>query len=213
MTRSDGRFMLYSTTALLVFPALAMYGLEMATYKNVVMAKFSIFLLPQTLLVFAWGLQKLRLRPLQVGVGVGYSFLIAIALLHFYTDPVNYGRRSNGRAAAAYVEKRAGTQNAVVLIKDWKYHLLDYYGIHSRPYWLFVDSPKNITDYGRYLRERLAGKCEVIYVREDEVQNANDPDDLILRTLREMSAAESTIHYNPRFELYHFRLAASYVDS
>jgi len=213
MTRSDGRFMLYSTTALLVFPALVMYGLEIATYKNVVMAKFSIFLLPQALLVFAWGFQKLRLRALQIGVGVAYGFLIIAALGHFYTDPVHYGRRSNWRAAAALVQERAGREVAVVLIRDWKYYLLDYYGIHSRPYWLLVDSPKNITDYAPYLREKLAGKREVYYLREDDVQNANDPDDLILKTLREMSAVESTIHYNPRFELYHFRLAASYVDS
>jgi hypothetical protein len=196
---------LHSTIALLIFPAFFMYALEILAYKNVVMAKFAIFLLPQTLLVFAWGFRHLRLRSLQIGVGVVYGFLIAIALWHFYEDPVHYGRRANWKAAAEYVGERAGKERAVVLIRDWKYYLMDYYAIHSRPYWVFIESPKNIPDYRLYLQEKLAGKREIYYIREDEVQNAHDPTDIILKTLREMRTEESIIQYNPRFELHQFR--------
>lgn len=212
ITVSGQQFALTSTIALLLLPILLAFALGAATQKNFVSAKYLIFLLPQILLLFAWGFQGLELRPLQLAVGVLYGLLIGLALLHFYADPVHYGRRANWRGVARYLEGRLSPEAPLVLVAGSSYGLLNYYGFETRPFWVYVDAPGDsaqAANYVRSLREKLVRAREVHYLREDEVQNAHDPRDIVLKALRTTGTDEECIQYNRRLKLYRWKLAES----
>ncbi|MFH1009864.1 MAG: glycosyltransferase family 39 protein [bacterium] len=203
------RFALFLTTALLIVPALLAYGFALATKKNIMGPKYLIFLLPFVLLLFAWGFQGLRTRALQVLIGLGYAFLVGISLLHFYTDPVHYGRRVDWRGAADYLKGRVGGEAPLVLLKGYAMGILQYYGYETRPYWIRVDGAGDsvaVAEYLPYLQPQLTHARKAFYLREDDLQNAVDPNDIVLKSLRVLGTDEVCIPYNPRLRLYGWRL-------
>jgi uncharacterized membrane protein len=202
---SRQRFVLSSTVALCLAPIILAFLLGAATHKNFVSAKYLIFLLPQALLILAWGFQGLGVRPLQLSVGVLYGLLIGVALVHFYADPVHYGRRVNWRDAAQYLKGHVSTTAPVVLIASSGYRLLRYYGCETYPYWMFVDIPGDtgrVETYAPYLGRKLVRARTIYYLREDDVQNVYDPKDIVLKSLRTIGTDEKCIPYNRRFRLY-----------
>jgi hypothetical protein len=181
----------------------------MATKKDFTSTKYLIFLLPQVLLLFVWGFQGLEKQPLRPLVGGFYGMIVAVALFHFYAMPVDYGRRLNWRAAAEQLKRELNNETPLVLIEGSGYPLLRYYGIETSCYWLTVGAPQGSVepnDYTQSLRKRLHGKREVFYLREDEMQNAVDPSDTVLKALRLLGTEETHITYNPRLTLYRWRL-------
>ncbi|MBU1707365.1 glycosyltransferase family 39 protein [bacterium] len=203
------RFAMLVMLCLLVLPIALASILAVATYKNVLNTKYQIFLLPFILLVFAWGFQGLQRRSLQISVGVLYTFLIGMSLLHFYTDPVNYGRRSNWREASAFLIERIDSSTPVLLLEGYQYLPLHYYAYEIRPYWKYIVAPGDsigVEDYTRYLRQRLSHAQDVFYVREDDSQNSQDPKDVALKSLRIIGKDEIHIPYNRRFQLFGWTL-------
>jgi uncharacterized membrane protein len=210
-SRPGNRFALSLTLALLVIPTLLAYGLAVAMKKNIMGPKYFIFLLPFTLLFLAWGFQGLQRRSLQIFVGVFYSLVIGISLVHFYTDPVHYGRRLDWRHVANYLTGRVGSEVPLILLQGYAEGLLQYYGPETHPYWIRVEDPRDTTEvanYLPYLRKKLAQDSEVYYLREDDLQNAVDPNDIVLKSLRALGTDEMHIQYNPRLRLYEWKLAA-----
>jgi len=208
MIRSRQRFEVSSTLTLLIVPTFLAFVLQLATQKDFTSAKYLIFLLPQVLLLFAWGFQGLERRSLQLVIGGFYGLIVGVALFHFYADPIHYGRRLNWRAAAEHLKKDLNDKTSLVLIEGWSYPLLRYYGVETSAYWLRAKAPEDlmlVNDYARYLREELVGKRAVYYLREDEVQNALDPKDTTLKALRTLGTDETCIAYNSRLELYRWK--------
>jgi uncharacterized membrane protein len=208
MFRSRRGFELNSTLTLLIVPTFLAFALQIVTLKDFTSAKYLIFLLPQALLLFAWGFQGLERRSLQLVIGGFYGLIVGVALFHFYADPVHYGRRLNWRAAAEHLKKNLDDKTPLVLIERGSYPVLRYYGVGTSVYWLRAKAPEDsidINDYARYLRERLSGKRRVYYLREDETQNALDPKDITMKALRTLGTDEACIAYNPRLALYHWK--------
>lgn len=207
--QSSERFALSLTVALLVVPTLLAYGFALATKKNIMGPKYLIFLLPFVLLLFVWGFQGVQRRLLQISLGILYSLIIGLSLIHFYTDSVHYGRRMNWHAAADYLTERIGSEAPVVLLQGYAERLLKYYGYETRPYWLRVyggGDSIGVSEYLPYLQEKLTRAREVYYLREDDLQNAVDPNDIVLKTLRVVGTDETCIQYNPRLQLYGWKL-------
>ncbi len=209
--QSKERFALSLTVALLVIPTLLAYGFALATKKNIMGPKYLIFLLPFVLLLFARGFQGLKMRALQILVGLAYFSLVGISLLHFYTDPVHHGRRVNWRAAANYLNGRVGSETPLILLQGYAEGLLQYYGPELRPYWMRVEGAGDSLGVAQYLpqlREKLSHACEMFYLREDDLQNAVDPNDIVLKSLRALGTKEMCIQYNPRLRLYGWKFDA-----
>ncbi|MBU1708012.1 glycosyltransferase family 39 protein [bacterium] len=207
MFSAEGRFALILKTSLLAFPTVLALAASFATHKNFASAKYIVFLLPPLLLFFVWGFSGLRKKPLQIGVGVLYGVLVAIALLHYYTAPETYGRRLNWSGAAEYLDNRLKTEAPLVLIDGFSYRVLQYYATPTRPYWKFVKPPEgSVDDYTLYLRDKLSRASEIYYLREDDVQNQMDPNDIVLKTLRTLGTDETCIPYNRRLMLYHWKI-------
>ena len=198
------------TVSLLVLPVILVFVLAWIAQKNFSHHKYLIFLLPQVLLLFAWGFQGLRLRSLQIATGLLYSFLIGLALFHFYADPVHFGRRTNWRDAAMYLKEHLDKEVSLVLFEDTSYNYLNYYSYGTRPFWIRVKVPTDsdrVTGYASYLRGKLAHTHVVYYLREDDKQNTLDPKDVIPKALRMISTDEQFIPYNRRLQLYKWNLA------
>ncbi len=207
MFSTGGRFALILKTSLLALPTILALAASFATQKNFASAKYIVFLLPPLLLFFIWGFQGLRKKPLQIAVGALYGVLVIIALLHFYTAPVNYGRRINWRGASEYLDNRLKTEAPLALIDGFSYRLLRYYTTPTRPYWKFVKPPEgSVDEYTPYLRDRLSRATEIYYLREDDMQNRMDPNDIVLQALRTIGTDETCIQYNRRLKLYHWNL-------
>ena len=98
-------------------------------------------------------------------------------------------------------------ETPLVLIEGIRYRELRYYSTPTRPYWKFIKAPNDsIGDYVFYLKEKLSRANEIYYLREDEVQNRLDPNDIVLKTLRSLGTEETCLQYNPRLILYHWRI-------
>ncbi|MBM3324233.1 MAG: hypothetical protein FJY66_01045 [Calditrichaeota bacterium] len=204
------RFGLLLIAALLVVPALLAYGFALVSKKNIMGPKYLIFLLPFVLLLWVWGFQGLRARALQVFIGLGYAALVGISLVHFYLDPIHYGRRVNWRGAAEYLKDRVSSEAPLVLLKGYAMGLLNYYGYETRPYWMRVDGAGDsmgVAEYLPLLCPQLERARKVFYLREDDLQNAVDPNDIVLKSLRVLGTDEVCIPYNPRLRLYGWRLS------
>jgi uncharacterized membrane protein len=169
--------------------------------------KYIIFVAPWALLFIALAYLAVPHTLLRRGAAALGAGVLLVALLHYW-NPQAYGRRENWRAACAMLRTATGPRTALVLLPEG-YPLLKYYWPKAGTRMQLISVPPQSAPDSALLqtvRDSLAGKESVIYLRWDVVQNGADPHDVLLKTLDRIGTRTETTQFNPRLIAYRWRL-------
>lgn len=201
--------------SLVVLPfALAYLGV-LLFHRDFTHAHYHICSLPFVLLLFIKGFQGLGIRRLWQRVAVAlYAAVIGLSLFHYTFDPQHFGRRSDWRQAARFIERQVTPDKPLLIFgstpsRTIDYPYLNYYAYPTRSSWRTIAPPKGAggsADYAAYLRQHLAGYAQVYYLWESTGKNLLDPGNMVVKSLRSIGTHESVEVINPRLAIYGWRL-------
>lgn len=200
---------------LVILPFAVTYAGVLIMNRDFTHAQYQITGLPVILLAIYKGFQGLRTRNvLQVAAVALYSLVIAIALYHFLIDTQNYGRRSDWKKAARYVEQHASPREPLLLFESkegrrMEYYYMNRYAFDTMDSWRKIAHPidfESTEAYTAYLQERLKSYDTVYYLWESVGKNLLDPRNSVVKGLRALSVDEKKEIINPRLVIYRWTL-------
>jgi Ca2+/Na+ antiporter len=215
LRRPEERLARHTILSLAVLPFALAYAGVLVFRHDFTHAHYHIASLPFVLLFFVKGFQGLGTRRLlQLGAVALYAAVIGLSLYRFCFDPQHFGRRSDWRQAARFIEQHATPERPLLIFgstpsKTIGYPYLNYYGFDTQSAWRTIIPPRvyrEPVDYTVYLQQRLAGYPEVYYLWESTLKDLVDPRDSVLKSMRSIGTDESVEVFNPRLAIYGWRL-------
>ena len=215
LRRPEERLARDAVLSLVVLPfALAYLGV-LLFHRDFTHAHYHICSLPFVLLLFVKGFQGLDFRRFwRVGAVVLYAAVIGLSLFHYGFDSQHFGRRSDWRQAARFIEQNVTPEKPLLIFastpaKPIDYPYLNYYARHTQSSWRTIIAPRSFRgteEFAAYLQEHLTGYAEVYYLWESTGKNLLDPGNVVLKSLRFVGTDESVEVINPRLAIFRWTL-------